>query len=290
MEKPKNLSHDESKAIARALYSTSIEALYFTKRGFEDIAIDVDPANTPDINTESRENYLNDIINHLPFDSAVLFIGKIISEFRARCYTEGPFIVEIEKRKSWHKKVDAAISRANKVLHPYDINIGQNGEVNSRVLKELEAAQTEVYDGLARWQLNDVRKLLENAEDYYHNGKSNNLKYDDCASNAAKALEGVLRKALVEANLAKNHPDPTPKLRAMMADAIKELDDLGFWSDNAIKSAANNYRKFLRNKSQHYNTETLDIKLIGFNRVTSFFALWEALTLIGTIIESMDEL
>ncbi len=141
MEKPKNLSQSESKSIARALYSASIDALYISKKKIETIAFDVDAANTPDIRTDSREEYIIDIINNLPFDSAILFIGNIIHEFRVRCSSEGPF--NEEKRKSWHKLVDIAISRANRILHPYDINIEQNGDVRRNMVTNFSGEDPE---------------------------------------------------------------------------------------------------------------------------------------------------
>ena len=292
MPQEEPLSIGEARAVARILFDCSQGPLYLTKKDFENIAIQVNPEAAPEVTDWSREAYLNETLRALPLRSTAEFIAGAVKAFQGNLQNAVEIQLTSEARAaSWRNKIRATLSRVNKVLEAHQLSVSEDGHVaEGSPYVHMNAMRDYVYDGLGRWGLVDVRRLLENAEEHFSEAGSNPLRYDDCASNAARALEGTLRKALVLAHLARGHPDPSPKLKTMMGPAIKELDQLGFWPDRALREAVDNYREFLRNKAQHYDTADLKITLRGFDRATAFFALWEAIALVGTFIHLFDRL
>ncbi len=286
------LTEGDVKAIARNLFDSSDGVLYLTKKTFETIAIETDPENAPPITGWGREEYIGEILTAFPVDSSAMFVANTIKAFQRKLQNAIENHMVFDKDASyWRKSIRATSSRVNRILGKFGMRVSAEGLLTSEAPYEgLDTVRRNVYDGLGRWELHDVRLLLENAESHLVEGRAVPLRYNDCASNAAKALEGILRKALVEAHIAKGHSDPSGKIKTMMGRAIQELDELGFWPDDAVKNAVDNYREFLRNRAQHYDTVDMNIRLSGFNRPTAFFALWEAIALIGTIIETLDEL
>lgn len=292
MQSNEGLSEGVARALARIIFDCSQGPLYLTKKQFENVAIDTDPENSPAIRDVSRELYLNDILGAFHLNSAIRFLGNVVKRFRGElAVATSDRMLSESAAAAGNKRIQAAVGRINRILKPRRIRISEEGEVlsESPYVRD-EIIREYVFDGLGRWALGDIRRLLENAEEHFASGPASPLRYNDCASNAAKALEGALRKALIEASSARGHPDPSSKLKTMMKSAIRELDDLGFWPDRAVKEAADNYREFLRNKAQHYDTGGVDIRMRGFDRPTAFFALWEAIAIIGTILETLDEL
>ncbi len=286
------LSDGEAKAIARIVFNSSQGVLYLTKKEFENVAIEADPNAAPPISVEGREEYVNLVLLALPWESSAKFLADVVRTFqgRVRNAVAAGQITDADA-EPLRGRITATASRISKVLEWRHVGISEDGSIGElSPYVHLQAMRDYVYDGLGRWGLADVRRLLENAETHFSGGSSNPLQYDDCASNSARALEGTLRKALVQVHLKRGHPDPSDKLKAMMGQAIKELDALGFWPDRAVREAADNYREFLRNRAQHYDTVDMNIKLKGFDRATAFFALWETITLVGTIVHLMDAL
>ncbi|MFQ5910427.1 MAG: hypothetical protein ACE5IJ_06870 [Thermoplasmata archaeon] len=278
--------------MARIIFDCSQGMLYLTKKQFENIAIDTDPENSPPIRDWSRELYLNEVLEAFQLNSATRYVGNVVKRFRdVLASAIDDRILSESGAGDWHKRIRAVVGRVNRVLKPRRIRLSEKGEVMTEApyIRD-EIIRDYVFDGLGRWALDDIRRLLENAEEHFAGGPTNPLRYNDCASNAAKAVEGVLRKALIEASSTAGHPDPSCKLKTMMKNAIRELENLGFWPDRAVKEAVDNYRQFLRNKAQHYDPAGLDIRMRGFDRPTAFFALWEAIALVGTILETLDGL
>lgn len=292
MQSNEGLSEGEAKALARIIFDCSQGMLYLTKKQFENIAIDTDPENSPPIRDWSRELYLNEVLEAFQLNSATRYVGNVVKRFRdVLASAIDDRILSESGAGDWHKRIRAVVGRVNRVLKPRKIRLSEKGEVMTEApyIRD-EIIRDYVFDGLGRWALDDIRRLLENAEEHFAGGPTNPLRYNDCASNAAKAVEGVLRKALIEASSTAGHPDPSGKLKTMMKNAIRELENLGFWPDRAVKEAVDNYRQFLRNKAQHYDPAGLDIRMRGFDRPTAFFALWEAIALVGTILETLDGL
>lgn len=237
-------------------------------------------------------DYLNDVFKKLTNEEFLSFICLLVKEVKPqeKFYEE---TVDIETGELNKEKTEAAenheafIKLLNRDLHRHGILINFEGELQgiseSTVLKGFKS---NVFDLIEKFDLTDVKKLLENGYDHYKNGY-----YSDCVFNTGRSIEGVMKKILISITEYSEESEMLDDLRKTIGRLMKKLKDADFWdvNDPAYKTT-DVFRDVFRNVSGHYSTSDEALKLIEFDRSEALFAYYMSLTLISYLLERLNDI